>query len=118
METPKQKLINELESQLWRLKFDLKYNDSILPEVTKWKDDAQVKADAIKAELDEVSAGDKKKRETRDKIKKLAWDYGQAMKMVGAFASTIQGIEENKRQGEEKITGVERKVAFLETYDN
>lgn len=118
MQPAKEKLVNELKEQLWRVNFDLNYNKHVLPSVEERKAGIEAEAQKQQAEIDEYAKNnDQKKKAVRDELKKRVFDLGKTRQRIGTYAGIIDSIKTNIDQAGEKITGIEAKLKFLETYE-
>lgn len=112
------KIFNELNEDIFRLKYEIAYVDHMRPETEKMIEEAQKEADEIKAKLEELTkSGDQKKKAVREEMKQVSHAFGKAMQKVGNIKAVMVGAEENKKQYQEKLEGKMRRLEFIQKFE-
>jgi septal ring factor EnvC (AmiA/AmiB activator) len=116
METFKQKLLLELEEQIWRKRVNLEFDKTKVPEITKLAGNKVTDIDQLKAELEKIGPKDTTKA-TRTIRKKLEKDLAQAYEFIANCDDTISQINEAIKKEEEKIKHLKQRVEFITTFE-
>lgn len=117
--TTKDKITSELQEKIYRLKFDISYNQSLIPGLQERIEQAKNDLEAAKEKLDAKSEQKEKshKREVREELKKLGFEFATANKVYNGFVAAVKMVQDNISQNEDQVSSLESKLAFLQTYE-
>lgn len=120
MNTNKQKMLAELDEELYRLKFNIAHDSQYLPELIQASDTKTTEAKAIRDEIDAFNnrpAAEQKKKATRDEKQAKTIKYGKAINALKDYRTTIEQLEMKIKIANNKVGMVEKKIVFLTNYE-
>ena len=120
MNTHKQKMLNELDEELFRLKFNIAHDAPYVEELESLKQVKVKESEEARAEIDTMNAvtgPQGKKKEHRDALKAKLSVYGKLLNAVKDYDTTIGQLKAKIEVAENKVAITSKKIEFLTAYE-